>query len=260
AGSTDADVIVFCGVHFMAETAKIVNPGLTVLLPDLEAVCSLADSCPPDAFGKFVKEHPGHTVITYINTTATVKALSDIICTSSNAVQVVAGIPEDQPIIFSPDRHLGNYVMRQTGRDMLLWDGSCIVHEIFSEQEILRLKDENPGALVLAHPECEANILRHADHIGSTTSIIKFATTDDHEKFIIATEEGVLHQMQKLAPHKTYIPAPTTTGCACSQCPYMRKITVEKVYLSLRDMQPVIEIDEQLRKQALKPIEKMLAL
>lgn len=260
ATETDADVIVLCGVHFMAETAKILNPGLTVLIPDMEAGCSLAESCPPDLFAAYRDKYPDHTVVSYINTTAEVKALSDIICTSSNAEQVIASIPEDQPIIFGPDRHMGEYLMKKMGRAMKIWDGACVVHEIFSEQEILKLKAAYPVAQILAHPECDEAVLRHADHIGSTTSIIAFATSDNGEVFIVATEEGVIHQMKKAAPEKTFIPAPTTTGCACSQCPYMRLHTLEKIYLALRDLQPEIVLDEELRLMALRPLERMMAL
>lgn len=260
ATETDADVIVLCGVHFMAETAKILNPGLTVLIPDMEAGCSLAESCPPDLFAAYRDKYPDHAVVSYINTTAEVKALSDIICTSSNAERVIASIPEDQPIIFAPDRHMGEYLMKKTGRAMKIWDGACIVHEIFSEQEILKLKAAYPAAQIIAHPECDEAVLRHADHIGSTTSIIAFATSDNGEVFIVATEEGVIHQMKKAAPEKTFIPAPTTTGCACSQCPYMRLHTLEKIYLALRDLQPEIVLDEELRLMALRPLERMMAL
>lgn len=257
---TDADVILFCGVHFMAETAKILNPGRTVLLPDLEAGCSLADSCPPDQFRAFVNQYPDHTVISYINTSAEVKALTDIICTSSNAARVIDSVPTDVPIIFAPDRHLGSYLMKQTGREMKLWNGACMVHEIFSEQEILRLKAEHPAALLLAHPECDETILRHADHIGSTTSIIGYSASHDDMEYIVATEEGVLHQMKKASPEKTFIPAPTTTGCACNQCPHMRRNTLEKIFLALRDLTPEIVLDEDIRLQALRPLERMLAL
>lgn len=260
AAQTDADVILFCGVLFMAETAKILNPGRTVLVPDLEAGCSLADSCPPDRFKDYIDQYPDHAVITYINTTAEVKALTDIICTSSNAVRVIASIPEDQPIIFAPDRHLGNYLMKQTGREMKLWNGTCMVHEIFSEQEILRLKAEFPEAVLLAHPECDETILRHADFIGSTTAIIAYSASHDEMEYIVATEEGVVHQMKKASPEKTFIPAPTTTGCACNQCPHMRRNTLEKIFLALRDLKPEITMDEGLRLRALRPLERMLAL
>lgn len=260
AAETDADIIVFCGVHFMAETAKILNPEKTVLLPDLEAGCSLADSCPAELFQLFRERHPDHMVVSYINTTAAVKALSDIICTSSNAERIIASIPENQPIIFAPDRHMGRWLMKITGRKMKIWDGVCEVHDIFSEEEILRLKAENPDAMILAHPECDETILRHADLIGSTSSIINEAINGDHHTYIVATEEGVVHQMNKQAPHKTFIPAPTTTGCACNQCPYMRKNTIEKVYSALNDLHPEIVLDETLRLQAKDPLDRMLAL
>ncbi len=260
ATETDAEVIVLCGVHFMAETAKILNPDLTVLLPDLDAGCSLAESCPPELFSEHVAKYPDHTVVSYINTSAAVKALSDIICTSSNADRVIAGIPAETPIIFAPDKHMGRYLMSKTGRTMQLWDGTCSVHELFSEREILQLKARYPNALVLAHPECVETVLRHADHIGSTTSIIKFATSRDGGEFIVATEEGVVHQMKKMAPENTFIPVPGSDGCACNQCPFMRKITLEKVYLALRDLQPEITLDEDLRLRALRPLERMLAL
>ncbi|MCH7858833.1 MAG: quinolinate synthase NadA [Candidatus Marinimicrobia bacterium] len=260
AAQTDADVILFCGVLFMAETAKILNPDRIVLVPDLEAGCSLADSCPPDLFKEYIDRYPDHAVITYINTTAEVKALTDIICTSSNAVRVIASIPEDQPIIFAPDRHLGNYLVKQTGREMKIWNGTCMVHEIFSEQEILRLKAEHPEAVLLAHPECDETILRHADFIGSTTAIIAYTASHDETEYIVATEEGVVHQMKKASPEKTFIPAPTTTGCACNQCPHMRRNTLEKIFLALRDLKPEITMDEGLRLRALRPLERMLAL
>ena len=260
AAQTDADVILFCGVLFMAETAKILNPDRIVLVPDLEAGCSLADSCPPDLFKEYIDQYPDHAVITYINTNAEVKALTDIICTSSNAVRVIASIPEDQPIIFAPDRHLGNYLVKQTGREMKIWNGTCMVHEIFSEQEILRLKAEHPEAVLLAHPECDETILRHADFIGSTTAIIAYTASHDETEYIVATEEGVVHQMKKASPEKTFIPAPTTTGCACNQCPHMRRNTLEKIFLALRDLKPEITMDEGLRLRALRPLERMLAL
>ena len=260
ATTVEADTIVFCGVHFMAETAKILNPAKTVLLPDIEAGCSLADSCPDDRFGAFVNAHPDHTVVTYINTTAAVKGLSDIICTSSNAARVIRSIPEGKPIIFGPDRHLGKYLIDQTGREMLLWDGACIVHELFSEQAILDLKQIYPEAQLLAHPECDDPILRHADHIGSTTSIIKYGAEDPGREFIVATEEGVIHQMQKLAPEKTFIPAPTMDGCSCSKCPHMRKNTLVKIIQALHDGEPEIVMDEDVRLKALRPLERMLAI
>ncbi len=260
AAATDAEIIVFAGVHFMAETAKILNPQKKVLLPDLHAGCSLADSCPPDAFAAFRDEHPDHIVISYINCTAAIKAQTDIICTSSNAEHLVRQIPPDQPIIFAPDRNLGRWLVEQTGRDMVLWDGSCIVHEVFSEQEIVRLKVRHPGAPVLAHPECEEAVLRHADHVGSTSSIRRFATESDAASFIVATESGILHQMQKDNPEKTFIPAPPSNGCACNDCPHMKLNTLEKLYLCLKHEAPEIVMDEAIRLRALQPIERMLAM
>lgn len=260
AASTDADIIVFAGVHFMAETAKILNPKRKVLLPDLNAGCSLADSCRPDAFSAFKMRHPDHIVISYINCSAEIKALSDIICTSSNAEHLIRQIPDDQPIIFAPDRNLGAYLSKVTGRKMALWDGVCMVHEVFSEQELVRLKVRHPDAAVLAHPECEAAVLRQADYIGSTSGIRKFARESDLTTFIVATEEGLLHQMRRDSPEKTFVPAPPDNGCACNQCPHMRLNTVEKVYLCLEHELPTIEMDESLRLQALQPIERMLEM
>ncbi len=260
AAATDADFIVFAGVHFMAETAKILNPSKKVLLPDLNAGCSLADSCPADAFAAFRARHPDHVVVSYINCTAAVKALSDIICTSSNAEHLIRQIPEDQPIIFAPDRNLGRYLVRQTGREMLVWDGVCIVHETFSEKKLVRLKVQYPEALVLAHPECEEAVLRHADFIGSTSNIRRFARESDRRQFIVATEEGILHQMRKDCPDKDFIPAPPESGCQCSQCPHMRLNTLEKLYLCLVHEQPEIVLDEALRLRALLPIERMMAM
>ena len=260
AADTDADLIMFAGVHFMAETAKILNPTKKVVLPDLNAGCSLADSCPADDLAALKARHPDHIVVSYINCTAATKALSDIIVTSSNAEHIIRQVPEDQPIIFAPDRNLGRWLIKQTGRDMLVWDGVCIVHETFSEQKLLRLKVRHPDALILAHPECEDVVLRHADFIGSTSQIRRFAREGDHAEFIVATEEGILHQMQKDSPHKTFIPAPPESGCNCSQCPHMRLNTLEKVYLCLKHEAPEITMDEELRKAALRPIEKMLAM
>ena len=257
---TDADVILFCGVHFMCETAKILNPNKRVILPDMDAGCSLADSAPPQRFKAWVDSHPDHTVITYINCSARVKAASDIICTSSNAEKIINSLPEDKKIIFAPDKYLGAFLQKKTGRDLLLWDGSCQVHEIFSERELIRLKTRNPDALVLAHPECDENILRHSDHIGSTTSIIKFAYESNLEKFIIATEPGVIHQMEKESPNKTFIPLPTNDGCACNECPHMRLNTIEKMVTALETMSPEIILSEDYRLKALAPLEKMLAL
>ncbi|MGY6530106.1 MAG: quinolinate synthase NadA [Cyanobacterium sp.] len=260
AANTSADVILFAGVHFMAETAKILNPHKLVLLPDLEAGCSLADSCPPDSFAKFKAQHPDHIVISYINCTAEIKALSDIICTSSNAVSIVNQIPPEQKIIFAPDKNLGRYVSQQTGRDLVLWDGSCIVHETFSEKRIVELKVQNPDAEILAHPECETPVLNHADYIGSTTALLKYSQGSECDKFIIATEPGIIHQMQKQTPHKVFIPAPSTTNCNCNECPYMRLNTLEKVYLALKNKTPEIIIPEPTRGKALKPIQRMLEM
>ncbi|NET03120.1 MAG: quinolinate synthase NadA, partial [Sphaerospermopsis sp. SIO1G1] len=237
AAATDADVIVFCGVRFMAEVAKILSPEKTVILPDIEAGCSLEDSCPPDAFGEFVAAHPDHLVLSYINCSAAVKAHTDIIVTSSNAEHIVRQIPEDQKIIFAPDKHLGGFLSRKLGRDMLLWDGTCIVHEKFSESELVKLKALHPDAPVAAHPECPAQIVAHADHVGSTSSILNFATASDADTIIVATEPGIIHQMEKLAPEKTFIGAPGADGnCNCNTCPYMALNTLEKLYLCLRDL------------------------
>ena len=260
AASTNADVIVFAGVHFMAETAKILNPNKLVLLPDLEAGCSLADSCPPQEFATFKAKYPDHLVISYINCSAEIKALSDIICTSSNAVKIVNKIPKNQPIIFAPDKNLGRYVMEQTGRDLVLWNGSCIVHETFSEKKIIELKIENPTAEIVAHPECETTVLRHADYIGSTTALLKYCQQSSSQKFIVATEPGIIHQMEKETPEKTFIPAPSTNNCACNECPYMRLNTLEKLYLAMKNRTPEIKISESIRLAALKPIQKMLAM
>ncbi len=261
AAETDADIIVFAGVHFMAETAKILNPSKTVVLPDLNAGCSLADSCPADEFADFKRRHPDHIVISYINCTAATKALTDIIVTSSNAEHIIRQIPDDQPIIFAPDRNLGRYLAKTTGRtDMVIWDGVCIVHETFSEKKLVRLKMRYPGVPVLAHPECEEAVLRHADFIGSTSQIRRYASEHDETTFIVATEEGILHQMKKDNPDKEFIPAPPESGCACNQCPHMRLNTIEKLYLCLKHEKPEIEMDESLRLRALKPIEKMLEM
>jgi quinolinate synthase len=260
AASTTADVIVFAGVHFMAETAKILNPNKQVLIPDLDAGCSLADSCPPDAFAAFKEAHPGHIVISYINCTAEIKALSDIICTSSNAVDIVRQIPGDQPIIFAPDQNLGRYVIAQTGRDMVLWKGSCIVHETFSERKLIELNTQYPTAEIIAHPECEAPVLQHASYIGSTTALLNYTQKSSADTFIVATESGILHQMQKQNPNKTYIPAPPTGPCACNECPYMRLNTLEKVYFAMRRRSPEIILPEDIRLAALKPIQRMLEM
>jgi quinolinate synthase len=260
AAQTQADVIVFAGVHFMAETAKILNPDKLVLLPDLNAGCSLADSCPPDAFAEFKEAHPDHLVISYINCSAAIKAMSDIICTSSNSVNIVNQIPPEQPIIFGPDRNLGRYVMQQTGREMVLWQGSCMVHENFSEKKIVQLQIEHPQAQTIAHPECEPPVLRHADYIGSTTALLKYAQESDRAEFIVATEPGIIHQMQKRMPDKQFIPAPPTSNCACNECPHMRLNTLEKLYWAMKRRSPEITLPEDLRVAALKPIQRMLAM
>ncbi|WP_159788647.1 quinolinate synthase NadA [Sodalinema gerasimenkoae] len=260
AAQTDAEVIVFAGVHFMAETAKILNPHKLVLLPDLEAGCSLADSCPPEAFAAFKAAHPDHLVVSYINCTAAIKAMSDIICTSSNAVDIVNQIPPEQPIIFAPDRNLGRYVMEQTGRELLLWDGSCMVHENFSEKKLVQLHVQHPEAEIIAHPECETPVLRHANYIGSTTALLNYAQQSQHNSFVVATEPGIIHQMQKAMPDKTFIAAPPTGTCACNECPHMRLNTLEKLYLAMKQRQPEITLPEDVRLAALKPIERMLAM
>lgn len=260
AAATNADVIVFAGVHFMAETAKILNPDKLVLLPDLAAGCSLADSCPPTEFAQFKAAHPGHLVISYINCTAEIKAMSDIICTSSNAVQLVQQIPANQPIIFAPDRNLGRYVMEQTGRDLVLWQGSCMVHETFSEKKIVQLKMQYPTAEAIAHPECEPAILRHASYIGSTTALLQYIRQSPSSAFIVATEPGIIHQMQKAEPTKRFIPAPSQSNCACNECPHMRLNTLEKIYLCLRDRTPEITLPEAIQTAALQPIQRMLEL
>lgn len=260
AAQTQADVIVFAGVHFMAETAKILNPTKQVLLPDLAAGCSLADSCPPQAFAAFKAAHPDHLVVSYINCTAEIKALSDIICTSANAVKIVNQLPADQPIIFAPDRNLGRYVIQQTGRDMVLWQGSCIVHETFSEKKLVQLQMQYPQAEVIAHPECEEALLHHAEFIGSTTALLKYVQTSPNQQFIVATEVGILHQMQKAAPEKHFIPAPPQNECNCNECPFMKLNTLEKLYLAMRDRTPEITLPEATRIAALKPIQRMLAM
>ena len=260
AANTDADVIVFAGVHFMAETAKILNPNKLVLLPDLAAGCSLADTCPPEAFAAFKAAHPDHLVISYINCTAEIKAMSDIICTSSNAVQIVRQIPSEQPIIFAPDRNLGRYVMAETGRDLVLWQGSCIVHETFSEKKIVQLKVQYPQAEVLAHPECEPAVLSHANYIGSTTALLKYCQKSSANSFIVATEPGIIHQMQKEAPEKRFIPAPPTNNCNCNECPFMRLNTLEKLYWAMKNRAPEIEMPEEIRLAALRPLQRMLEM
>jgi quinolinate synthase len=260
AEKTEADLIVFAGVHFMAETAKILNPGKKVVLPDLKAGCSLADSAPGYLFKAFKEKHPDHIVICYINCSAEVKALSDIICTSSNAQKIVESIPADQPIIFAPDRNLGAYLIKKTGRDMLLWDGACMVHEIFSLEKITKLKIRHPKAKLIAHPECEEPVLRLADYIGSTTALLKYSMQDASQEYIVATETGILHQMQLSSPGKVFIPAPPTNNCACNDCPHMKLNTLEKLYLCMEYEQPELLIDPTLMLAARKPIDRMLEI
>jgi quinolinate synthase len=260
AAKTDADMIVFAGVHFMAETAKILNPGKKVLLPDLNAGCSLSDSCPPTLFKEFKEKNPDHIVISYINCSAGIKALSDIICTSSNARLIVESLPQDQKIIFAPDRNLGAYINNVTGRNMLLWNGACMVHEIFSFEKIVKLKVRHPDAKLIAHPECEDAVLRVADFIGSTTQLLDYSAKDSSTKFIVATETGILHQMKQNSPDKIFIPAPPDNACACNDCPHMKRNTLEKLYLCMKYEQPEIIMDEEIRLLAKKPIHRMLEL
>ncbi len=260
AEKTNADIIVFAGVHFMAETAKILNPAKKVLLPDLKAGCSLSDSCPPPLFKAFKEKHPNHIVISYINCSAGIKALSDIICTSSNAQLIVESLPKEQEIIFAPDKNLGGYINKVTGRNMLLWNGACMVHELFSLEKIVKLKARHPAAKLVAHPECEDAVLRIADYIGSTSQLLKFVANDEAETFIVATETGILHQMKADAPNKTFIPAPPDNACACNDCPHMKLNTLEKLYLCLKYELPEITMDEDLRLAAKKPIDRMLEL
>ena len=258
AAKTTADVIVFCGVHFMAETAKILNPAKQVLLPDLKAGCSLSDRCPPAAFKAFKEKHPDAFVVSYVNSSAAVKAMSDVICTSSNAVKIVNHVPKDRQILFAPDQHLGRHVMKETGRDMVLWPGSCIVHEIFSEKKLVQLKVQHPDAEVVAHPECEQAVLRHADFIGSTKGILDYVVASPKQKFIVVTEAGIIHQMQLKAPGKTYIPAPPDNGCACNECPYMRLNTLEKLYRCMKDRTPELILPAELQAAARAPLQRML--
>jgi len=260
AEKTEADIIVFAGVHFMAETAKILNPSKKVLLPDLRAGCSLADSAPPELFARFKEKYPDHVVISYINCSAGIKALSDIICTSSNAQKIIESLPKDQPIIFAPDKNLGAYLIKKTGRDMVLWNGACMVHEIFSLEKITKLKVRHPNAKVIAHPECEEAVLRVADYIGSTTGLLKFTQQDSGKEFIVVTESGILHQMQKASPEKTFIPGPPTNNCACNDCPHMKLNTLEKLYLCMEYETPEITMEEGLRIAARKPIDRMLQI
>ncbi len=260
AEKTTADIILFAGVHFMAETAKILNPKTKVLIPDLKAGCSLADSCPPNEFKAFKDAHPDHIVLTYINCTADIKALSDVIVTSTNAVQIVESYPKDQKIIFAPDKNLGAYINKITGRNMVLWNGRCMVHEIFSLEKLIKLKAQHPNALILAHPECEAVILEHADFIGSTTAILNYSKKSEVQEFIVLTETGIIHQMQKASPTKTFIPAPPNNSCACNDCPHMKLNTLEKIYSALKYEQPELVMSDELIEKSCKPIDKMLEL
>jgi len=260
AEKTKADMIVFAGVHFMAETAKILNPTKKVVIPDLKAGCSLSDSCPPPLFKTFKEQHPGHVVVSYINCSAGIKALSDVICTSSNAKFIVESFPKEQPIIFAPDKNLGAYINKITGRNMLLWNGACMVHEIFSLEKITRLKTRHPQAKLISHPECEEAILKISDYIGSTTGLLKYTQTDASQEYIVATETGILHQMAKASPQKKFIPAPPDNGCACNDCPHMKLNTLEKLYLCMEYETPDITMDEDLRLAARKPIDRMLEI
>lgn len=260
AALTKADVILFCGVHFMAETAKILNPGRQVLLPDLDAGCSLADRCQAETFAEWLKDYPDHLVVSYINCSTGVKALSDIICTSSNAVRIVQSLPKDHPVVFAPDRHLGTWVSRQCGREMVLYPGACIVHELFRARRIKDLMASHPGAKVVVHPECDASVTALADFVGSTSALLAFVARDPATTFLVGTEPGILHAMARLRPDAALVPIPVDSGCACSVCPYMKLNTMEKIYLALRDGQPEILLDEPLRQRALAPLERMLAL
>ena len=260
AANTNADIIVFAGVHFMAETAKILNPEKKVLLPDLKAGCSLSDSCPPPLFKAFKEKHPDHIVISYINCSAGIKALSDITCTSSNAQAIVESLPQDQKIIFAPDKNLGGYINKQTGRNMVLWNGACMVHEIFSLEKITKLKVRHPEAKLVAHPECEEPLLAIADFVGSTTQILKYTESDPCQSFIVATETGILHKMQQASPHKTFIAAPPDNSCACNDCPHMKLNTLEKVYMCMKYELPEVTMPEDLRLAARMPIQRMLDL
>ena len=260
AAETDADIIVFAGVHFMAETAKMLSPTKKVLLPDLKAGCSLADSCPPHLFRKFKEKHPDHIVVSYINCTAELKTLTDICCTSTNALAIIESIPKDQPIIFAPDKNLGQYLIKKTGRDMVLWNGACMVHEIFSHERIVKLKIRHPNAKFIAHPECEPHILEMADFIGSTTGLLKYTMNDAAQEFIVATEAGILHQMQKSSPHKTFIPAPPNNNCACNDCPHMKRNTMEKLYLCMEYEMPEIILPDWVIEQGVKSINRMMEI
>ncbi len=260
AEKVEADIILFAGVHFMAETAKLLNPEKKVLIPDLDAGCSLSDSCPPDLFEQFKNSLPDHKVISYINCSAEIKALSDVICTSSNAMAIVNSFPPEQPLIFAPDKNLGTYINQQTGRNMVLWNGSCMVHEIFSIEKLLKLKTQHPAAKIIAHPECESALLSYADYIGSTTQLLKYTQTDTSSEFIVVTETGILHQMILASPSKLFIPAPPDNSCACNDCPHMKKNTLEKIYLALLNEEPSIELSPFLMERALEPLLKMLEI
>lgn len=260
AAKTDADLIVFAGVHFMAETAKMLNPSKKVLLPDLKAGCSLADACPPPVFRKFKEKYPDHVVVSYINCTAELKTLTDICCTSTNAVQIIESIPKEQPIIFAPDKNLGAYLIKKTGRDMILWNGACMVHEIFSHERIVKLRARHPEAKFIAHPECEPHILEMADFIGSTTGLLKFTQRDSAQSYIVATETGILHQMQKASPQKTFIPAPPNNHCACNDCPHMKRNTMEKLYLCMEYELPEIVLPDWIVEKGRKCIDRMLEI
>jgi quinolinate synthase len=260
AAKTEADIIVFAGVHFMAETAKILNPNKKVLLPDLKAGCSLSDSCPPPLFKRFKEQHPDHLVISYINCSAGIKALSDIICTSSNAKKIVESLPKDQKIIFAPDKNLGSYINKNSGRNMVLWNGACMVHELFSLEKVVKLKERHPNAKFIAHPECEEAVLQHADFIGSTTQLLNYTKTDNATEYIVGTETGILHQMEKNAPGKIFIPAPPDNACACNNCPHMKLNTLEKLYVCMKYGQPEIKMEESLRIAAKRPIDRMLEM
>jgi len=260
AAKTEADMIVFAGVHFMAETAKILSPGKKVLLPDLNAGCSLSDSCPPHLFARFKELYPDHLVITYVNCTAELKALSDIVCTSTNAVQIVESLPPDQKIIFGPDKNLGAYIIKKTGRDMVLWNGACMVHEIFSWDKISDLRNQYPDAKFIAHPECEPHVLEEADYIGSTSGLLKYTIESEANTFIVGTESGIIYQMQKASPHKKFIPAPPNNSCACNDCPYMKLNTLEKLYNCLKFELPEVDLPADLIERARKPIERMLEI
>ena len=260
AAKTTADIIVFAGVLFMAETAKILNPEKKVLIPDINAGCSLSDNCPADKFKAFIEAHPNHTVITYVNCSAEVKALSDILCTSSNAEKIIRSIPKDKPVIFAPDRHLGRYLMKKTGRELVLWEGSCIVHETFDVRQLTKLKARHPNAKIIAHPECPEPVLDMADFIGSTTGLLNFTKSSPEREFIIVTESGIIHQMKKACPEKEFYPVPTDDGCSCHECPFMKLNTLEKLYACLRDETPEVNVPEEIRKRALIPLQRMLTL